>query len=60
MNDTENLRKFGEDFDLQDSERPHGGDDEEGQRQLDQILSRPAHSAIGKFSNLRRYNENGE
>jgi len=32
MNDTENLKKFGEDFDLQDSERPRGGEDEEGQR----------------------------
>ena len=32
MNETENLRKYGEDFDLQDAERPRGGADEEHQR----------------------------
>ena len=32
MNETENLRKYASDFDLQDSEQPRGGADDENQR----------------------------
>ena len=32
LNETENLRKYGEDFDLQDSEQPRAGADDENRR----------------------------